>query len=116
MGIVKDGASVGRIFLCDKKSSILGTLSYLHPKNGFNLYFCYYLLSTVHFQKYVVGSTIPHIYFKDYSKEKVKIPTLEKQEKIGSFLRCIDRKIKLLNKQIDLMKNYKSGLLQKMFI
>lgn len=116
IGIVKDGASVGRIFLCDEKSSILGTLSYLHPKDGFDLYFCYYLLSIIHFQKYVVGSTIPHIYFKDYSKEKVKIPTLEKQEKIGSFLRCVDKKIELTKEKIELMKKYKQGLLQKMFI
>lgn len=47
---------------------------------------------------------------------KIKIPTIQEQEKISNILSSIDKKIELSNKQIDLMKTYKKSLLQKMFI
>ena len=71
IAIVKDGAGVGRTLLCESNSSILGTLQYLTPKEGNNLQFIYYLLSQFNFRKYVIGSTIPHIYYKDYSKHNI---------------------------------------------
>lgn len=116
MAIVKDGAGVGKTFLCDPKSSVLSTLLYLTPKKDYNLKFCYYLLKTLHFGKYKVGSTIPHIYYKDFSKEKVFIPSVEEQEEIASFLTAIDKKIDLTQNQITEMEKFKKGLLQEMFV
>ena len=116
MAIVKDGAGVGKTFLCDPKSSVLSTLLYLTPKKDYNLKFCYYLLKTLHFGKYKVGSTIPHIYYKDFSKEKVFIPSVEEQEKIARFLTAIDKKIDFTQNQITEMEKFKKGLLQQMFV
>lgn len=116
IAIVKDGAGVGKSFLCSPKSSVSSTLLYLNPKNDYNLKFCYYLLKTLHFEKYKVGSTIPHIYYKDFSKEKVFIPSIEEQEKIASFLSCIDKKLDLTQNQITEMEKFKKGLLQEMFV
>ena len=53
--------------ICKPKSSVLGTLDIIKPKEGNDLYFIYLLTKRIHFSKYVIGSTIPHIYFKDYS-------------------------------------------------
>ncbi len=66
IAIIKDGAGVGRTLLCDKKSSILGTMQYLTSKDQNELIFTYYLMSYMNFKKYIIGSTIPHIYYKDY--------------------------------------------------
>ncbi len=115
IAIVKDGAGVGKSFLCDLKSSILSTLQYLTPKNKNNLKFSYYLLYNIHFEKYKVGSTIPHIYYKDYSKEKVFIPSIEEQRKIANFLVNIDKKINLLNQKQKLLRNFKKFCLQNIF-
>jgi type I restriction enzyme S subunit len=115
IAIVKDGASVGRNFLCSSNSSILGILNYLNSKNNYDLNFIYYLLNSINFKKYIIGSTIPHIYFKDYSKELVHFPFLEEQEKIANFLTNIDNKVDEIDKNLKIQREFKKGLLQKMF-
>jgi len=116
ISIVKDGAGVGRILLCDAKSSVLGTLDIIKPKENINIRFLYAVISAITFEKYTTGSTIPHIYFKDYAKEKVIIPCLSEQQKIASFLSSIDKSIDQVDHQLLRAKEYKKGLLQKMFV
>lgn len=116
IGIIKDGAGVGRLLFCEEKTSVLATLQYLIPKKNDSLKFIYYLLNTIDFTKYMVGSSIPHIYFKDYSIEKKFIPSLPEQEKIANFLSSIDRKIELVEKELEKNKEFKKGLLQQMFV
>ncbi len=116
ISIVKDGAGVGRTLLCVAKSSVLGTLDIIKPKNENNLEFLYSLINQIHFDKYITGSTIPHIYFKDYSKENVNIPVPEEQQKIANFLSSIDKLINNLQLKIDNSQLFKQGLLQKMFV
>ena len=116
ISIVKDGAGVGRVSLCDKESSVLGTLDIIKEKERINLKFVYLLLTRIHFEKYIVGSTIPHIYYKDYSLEKVKIPCLEEQTKIANFLSSIDKKIENTKTQLEKTKEFKKALLQQMFV
>lgn len=86
IAIVKDGAGAGRTLYCLGQSSVLSTLQYLTLKGKNYLKFCYYLLDTFDFSKYLVGSTIPHIYFKDYSLEKIYIPHLPEQTQIAFIL------------------------------
>ena len=117
IGIVKDGAGVGRTFLCEKKSSVLGTLNYLELKTkSIYLKFAYYILKQIDFSKYIVGSSIPHIYFKDYKNEKIQLPILEEQQKIADFLSSIDSKIESIEKELEGLKEFKRGLLQQMLV
>lgn len=116
ISIVKDGAGVGRTLLCESKSSVLGTLDKISPKLKIDIYFLFITLNNIDFTKYSIGSTIPHIYFKDYSKEKIKLPCLEEQQKIASFLSAIDSRIEVVSKQIEQSKVFKKGLLQQMFV
>ncbi len=116
IGIVKDGAGVGRLFYCEGKSSVLGTMDIIKPKNKINTYFLYRILERINFKKYVIGSTIPHIYYKDYSKEKVKIPCLEEQTKIANFLSSLAAKLEKEKQILEQYKQQKKYLLQNLFI
>ncbi len=115
VSIVKDGAGVGRLLYCKGKSSVLGTMEMIRPK-GIDTYFMFCLLSNIDFVKYITGSTIPHIYFKDYSNEICGIPSIKEQKKIANFISNIDIKIENTNQQIIQTQNFKKGLLQQMFV
>ena len=116
ISIIKDGAGVCKLHLCKPYSSIVGTMGYLTLKNtNYNLKYIYYQLLTLNLKKYVIGTTIPHIYFKDYSKEYILVPNLIEQGKIANLMLLLDTKIMKIQKQIDNLKKFKKGLLQKMF-
>ena len=116
VAIVKDGAGVGRIMLLESKTSVLGTLAIIKAKQGNDINFLYWLIQTINFRKYVVGSTIPHIYYRDYQAENLRIPSLSEQTKIANFLSSIDNKIEQVGKQLDESKQFKNALLQQMFV
>jgi len=61
------------------------------------------------------GSSISNVYNSDLKKLKIPLPTLEEQEKIASFLTSIDTKIEQLTKKESLLKEYKKGVMQKIF-
>ncbi|SFZ96879.1 restriction endonuclease subunit S, partial [Chryseobacterium limigenitum] len=116
ISIVKDGAGVGRLFFCEGKSSVLGTMEIIKPKPDVNVQFLFYQLSNIDFTKYVTGSTIPHIYFKDYKNEKVKIPSIKEQTKIADFLSSIDEKIEVEKKILAQYETQKKYLLANLFV
>jgi len=62
------------------------------------------------------ASAQPNISNADIEKYECEIPSLDEQEKIARFLSMLDEKISILQKQIDLTKQYKQGLLKQMFI
>ena len=117
IAIVKDGSGVGKMFNLSGKYSILSTLNYLTSKPGYDIDYIYYALKQKSLKKYVVGSGIPHIYFKDYEQEKIYIPQNElQQQNITSVLQSIDEEI---GNEIKQLKNYellKKYLLKNMFV
>ena len=117
IAIVKDGSGVGKMFKLSGKYSILSTLNYLTSKPGYDIDYIYYALRQKSLKKYVVGSGIPHIYFKDYEQEKIYIPQNElQQQNITSVLQSIDEEI---GNEIKQLKNYellKKYLLKNMFV
>ncbi len=86
LGIIKDGAGIGRVSKHPAKSSIVATMQYLIPKDGFDIDFIEYFLNRIDFEKHRNGSTIPHIYFKDYKSERFPLLPLPEQERIVSIL------------------------------
>lgn len=116
IAVVKDGAGVGRLGLYEPKSSVLGTLNVVKPKQGIVTRYLYALMSTIDFAKYSIGSTIPHVYFKDYAKEKFAVAAEPEQQKIADFLTAIDEKIKLEEAKLTQTKKFKKSLLQRMFV
>ncbi|MDX7604990.1 restriction endonuclease subunit S [Klebsiella quasipneumoniae] len=60
-------------------------------------------------------TSVAAIYTKDLKKIKIWIPSINEQTKIADFLSSVDDKITLLNKQYDLLCQYKKGMMQKIF-
>lgn len=116
ISIVKDGSGVGNLSYHEKNSSIVNTSQYLLPKDDFNIHFLYYLLQTLNLLKYVNGSSIPHIYFKDYCIEKVYVPHTLEQQKIGNLFVNIDNTLENIKNSIHATLEFKKGLLQQMFV
>ena len=112
IGIVKDGSGVGNLMLCDAKSSVLGTLDIIKNNKKSNLFFIYLILSKIHFEKYKVGGAIPHIYYRDYSREKINIPSLSEQTAIAAILATADRELQLQKEKLAQLQTQKKGLMQ----
>ena len=86
VAIIKDGAGIGRLSLLPAHSSVIGTLQYLVPKDILNIRYFFYFLSSIDFGKYKNGSTIPHIYFKDYADEPILVLPIPEQKRIVAVL------------------------------
>lgn len=119
LGIVKDGAGVGRVFVLPKNTSVIGTLNYLEALENTNLKYLFYFLYSIDFSKYILGSAIPHIYFRDYKKEQIPLPPLKEQERIVGILdesfAKIDESIKILEQDLLNLDELMQSALQKAF-
>lgn len=114
ISIIKDGAGVGRTNLRLPYTSVIGTMGYI-KSDCIDIVFLFYSIKNINLLKYISGSTIPHIYFKDYSIEKIGIPDYSEQNKISKAFEKIDHTITLHQRQLDQLKELKRTLLQKMF-
>ena len=86
IAVVKDGAGIGRTTLHPAKSSVIGTMQYLLPKENVLPEYLYYVVRYMHLEKYFTGATIPHIYFKDYKNEQFNLDPLDVQKQIVNIL------------------------------
>lgn len=86
IAVVKDGAGIGRIMKLPAKSSVIGTMQYIIPNDTVDISYLAYAMEHMNLSKYFTGATIPHIYFKDYQKEELPLPSLDEQRKIAAVL------------------------------
>ena len=117
ISIIKDGAGIGRLNLCQPKSSVLGTLTCLKSKNlkNFNLDWIYYQMNIIDFTLYKKGSGIPHIYFSDFKAKSIGVPQPREQQKIAACLTALDDLISAATERLDALKQHKQGLMQQLF-
>ncbi|GHT01945.1 hypothetical protein AGMMS49525_04240 [Bacteroidia bacterium] len=114
--IIKDGAGVGRVQYAKGQYSVTGTLNYLTPKENVSIEYIYYCLQIFNFDKFKVGSGIPHIYFKDYGTEYIYCPSIEKQQEIANALSAIDEKLEVEKRILAKYAEQKKHLLANLFI
>ena len=116
VAVVKDGAGIGRTTLHPAKSSVIGTMQYLLPKeNVLPEYLCY-VVRYMHLEKYFTGATIPHIYFKDYKNEQFNLDTLEKQSEIMDILGKCERIIANREDELNKLDNLIKARFVEMFV
>lgn len=102
IAVVKDGAGIGRTMLLPGHSSVIGTVQYILPidRETVDLKYLYYAIVHMNLSKYFSGATIPHIYYKDYKKEPLRLPELEKQREIAIVFQRIDELIAKREQQL----------------
>jgi len=100
VAVVKDGAGIGRTTLLPARSSVIGTMQYLLPKeNVLPEYLCY-VVRHMHLEKYFSGATIPHIYYRDYKNEEFNLDSLSRQAEIIDILSRVERVINGRQKEL----------------
>ena len=115
VAVVKDGAGIGRTTLLPAKSSIIGTMQYLLPKENVLPEYLYYVVRYMHLEKYFSGATIPHIYFRDYKNEEFNLDDLGRQAEIIDILGRLERLIEFRKKELQQLGNLIKARFVEMF-
>lgn len=66
--------------------------------------------------KMATGVSVLGISKTNLSKIIMKIPCIEEQKRIATFLTALDEKINKVGEQAEQMREWKKGLLQQMFV
>ena len=115
IGIVKDGSGVGRVNVYPAYSSLLGTMQYIIPKEGYLLGYVAYALIGLNLSSFASGAAIPHIYFKDYGKCKIDVPPLIEQERIVAELDLLQGIIEKKKEQLKAYDQLAQSIFYTMF-
>lgn len=115
IAVVKDGAGIGRIMKLPAKSSVIGTMQYIIPNDTVDISYLAYAMEHMTLSKYFTGATIPHIYFKDYQKEELPLPSLDEQRKIAAVLDKVSSLIAKRRQQLDKLDDLVKSRFVEMF-
>ena len=134
--ILATGGEIGRtnIPLYDKESVLIGrkgtidkpiymnspfwtvdTLFYSEIKNNMVPKFIFYKFQNINWRKYCEASGVPSLSASTIEGIRYNVPQKQEQEKIASFFSLIDKKIELQTEKVEELKNYKKGIMQKIF-
>ncbi|MFB0984597.1 MAG: restriction endonuclease subunit S, partial [Acinetobacter towneri] len=83
-------------------------------KEGNNIFLATYLES-LNFEKFNSGTAQPKLNLENLKKVPVANPTKEEQTKIATFLSAVDEKISQLSQKLQLLGQYKQGMMHKLF-
>ena len=86
----------------------------------YNPYFIYSLTFLNSYKNYIASITKPAVNQAsfttvDFKKYSIKIPTVKEQNQIADLIETFNKLITLHQRKLDMLKNVKKGLLQKMF-
>ena len=115
IGLIKDGAGVGRIQFLPPFSSVIGTLQYILPKNGNSIKYVAYCLRSLKLERFAQGAAIPHIYFRDYGEIGLPVPPLPTQHQIVSELDALSDIISKKKQQLEELDKLAQATFYDMF-
>ena len=115
VAVVKDGAGIGRTTLHPAKSSVIGTMQYLIPKENILPEYLYYVVKHMHLEKYFTGATIPHIYYKDYKKEEFNLVDLKLQAEVVRILKKVEGMIVVRKQELEKLDTLIKSRFTEMF-
>ena len=115
VAVVKDGAGIGRTTLHPAKSSVIGTMQYLLPKDNVLPEYLYYVVRHMRLEKYFTGATIPHIYFRDYKSKEFNLDSLDKQAEIIGILGKVEGIVQKRKQQLTELDNLVKARFVEMF-
>ena len=111
---------IARASVVDNAGVILGgDLNVIKPKDEIDSTFLALTISNGQQQKELSkraqGKSVVHLHNSDLKEVNLIFPSIEEQQKIGSFFKQLDDIIDLHQRKLDLLKEQKKGFLQKMF-
>ncbi|NBI43640.1 hypothetical protein GVX76_09135 [[Haemophilus] felis] len=111
-------ASIGKNTMITTWGSCNQQINALIPNGKYDPYF---LLTQSEFwskkMKFIAGAGAMNIVNKaQFSEIETHIPTVQEQQKIGSFFTALDRLITTHQRKLENVKNLKKALLQQMFV
>jgi type I restriction enzyme S subunit len=110
-----DGANAGEVKYRDGKFYCTNVCGVLLNNEGYANQCIAEMLNLVT-RKYVSYVGNPKLMNNVMAKIKIKLPSLPEQQKVASFLSAIDKKIELIDAQIQKMQEWKRGLMQGLFV
>jgi len=135
--ILGTGGEIGRTneFLYDKPSVLIGrkgtidkpqfmdtpfwtvdTLFYTRVYESVVPRWLFYQFQMINWYRYNEASGVPSLSATTVSKIRIRIPEKSEQEHIASFLSAIDKKIFVIDLQLQRTRKFKNGLLQQLFV
>ena len=104
----------------DEEFSIYVSLALIKASDNYNSKFARYYFETEYYQKdflskSLLTATPKKINMEDLKQTNIKLPSKEEQDKIASFFSLIDDKISLQGDKVEALKEYKNGMMQKIF-
>ena len=96
----------------------------------YNIFYCNSKVNSYFFEKYIkikrmidfynkisIGSLNEkkRLHYSEFIEIEQPFPSLQEQEKIANFLTNIDKKISLTEEKLELFREYKKGVMQKIF-
>ncbi|XJU60818.1 restriction endonuclease subunit S (plasmid) [Lactococcus lactis subsp. lactis] len=111
--------TIGNLAWYNNERVMLGKSAAYLTVSNFDKKFIFSYLQTSTIKNYflnnLTGTTIKNLGLKTIRDTTLFVPTLEEQQKIGSFFKQLDETIALHQRKLDLLKEQKKGYLQKMF-
>lgn len=119
--ITKDG-TIGKIAYVDKlpqRATLNSGIFVVRPVNSaYDPSYMFWIMQSRFFNVFMnilkAGSTISHLYQRDFVNFEFPIPPLEEQQKIVKILSTVDHKLDLERKEKRHLERVKSGLMDKL--
>lgn len=119
--LTKDGTigKVGFVENLEMPATLNSGVFVIRPRdNIFDPLFLFYILNSRVFDdflsKITAGSTITHLYQKDFVGFEFQAPKIEEQKAISNFLEAIDRDIGFQEGRLRKIKSIKQGMMQEL--
>ena len=111
-------ASIGKMSITKRPSVTNQQINSIITRQCIDNEYLYYCLlnMTPRIRATQANTTLPIINKAEFSGFKVRVPCMAEQQKIAAFLSALDEKIALTRQQLDKTKQFKKGLLQRMFV
>jgi len=94
-----------------------GDILVIRSEKILNIWFAYWVGANKKIvMRLASGATVYHVYGSDMATIKFSLPSLAEQQKIADALSAIDAKIEALTARLEATREFKRGLLQKMFV
>ena len=111
------GSTIGKVAQNKLKCATNQQINSVSVSNGFYSDFIFSTLERMApLIKLSAGvQAVPLINKSDFSKTLIYVPDLKEQVKIANFLSAVDEKINQLSQKVELLTQYKQGMMQKLF-